>query len=112
MRVLVSGAGGYLGSRVLPILPVEAEGYQSVHMDLRFPFENFRMLEQIRPDAVVAVAYINTDAANANPQMALLTDVAGIKPCSTHAPHSECQGLYTRARSMSTASRQISAIPM
>jgi nucleoside-diphosphate-sugar epimerase len=98
MRVLVSGAGGYLGSRVIADLAgrgfeviaaarTRIEGYQSVQMDLRFPFENFKILEQIRPDAVVALAYMRTDAANANPQMALVTDIAGMNAlfdaCST-----------------------------
>src|SRR5207244_9108941 len=92
VRVLVSGAGGYLGSRVVDVLvergidvvagtraaaqPVSA--HQSVALDLRFPYETFKTLERLRPDAVVALAYMRTDASNANPQMAMETNVVGI----------------------------------
>jgi nucleoside-diphosphate-sugar epimerase len=88
MRVLVSGAGGYLGTRVLEELSGRGmdtvagarssiDGQQSVLMDLRFPYETLKALQRVRPDAVVALAYMLADAAKVNPQMALDTNVLG-----------------------------------
>ena len=51
---------------------------QSAILDLRFPYEIFKTVEQLRPDAVVALAYMRTDASKANPQMAMETNVVGI----------------------------------
>ena len=91
MKVLVSGAGGYLGRRVVEELaghgidvvagirgPVADTSGRSVILDLRFPFDLFKTLATVRPDAVVALAYVRTDAAKANPQMALESDVVGM----------------------------------
>ena len=88
MRVLVSGAAGYLGARVVDELVGRGldvvagarqplAGRRSVSLDLRFPFDTFKTLQQLRPDGVVALAYMRTDASKANPQMALETNAVG-----------------------------------
>jgi nucleoside-diphosphate-sugar epimerase len=91
MRVLVSGAAGYLGTQVVgellarnvnvvaaarsPVL--DYPDVPSVTMDLRFPFDTFKTLERNRPDGVIALAYTRTDAARKNPQLAMETNVTG-----------------------------------
>ena len=58
MKVLLTGATGFLGQNLLPILQKDYEtiGFKSADYDLRFPHDSSSLLTYIRPDVVVHAA--------------------------------------------------------
>lgn len=89
MRVLVIGAGGYVGRRLIEMLrdqPVDVvgadvmpvPGFADRVVDLRFPDQTFSLLHRERPDVVVNLAYLLMEASAGNPQNAVHINVVGI----------------------------------
>ena len=58
MKVLLTGATGFLGQNLLPILQKDYEtiGFKSADYDLRFPHDSSSLLSYIRPDVIVHAA--------------------------------------------------------
>jgi nucleoside-diphosphate-sugar epimerase len=89
MKVLVVGAGGYVGRRLIEMLrehPVEVvgadvipvPGFANRVVDLRFPDQTFSLLHRERPDVVVNLAYMLMEASAGNPQNAVHLNIVGI----------------------------------
>lgn len=88
-RVLILGAGGYLGRRVmdhlraLGVAPVGADivpvpGYAEHLHDMRFPEQSFALFHKVKPDVVISLAYLLTAASISGPHNAVHTNILGI----------------------------------
>jgi UDP-glucose 4-epimerase len=89
LKILVIGAGGYVGRRLMQMLrehPVEVvgadvfpvPGFADRVVDLRFPDQTFGLLNSEKPDVVVNLAYLLMEASAGNPQNAVHLNIIGI----------------------------------
>lgn len=91
MRVLVTGAAGTLGSRLVTALA--EHGHDCVacdraRLDITDPARALTVLEEVRPDAVVhCAALTNVDAAETDPDLAFRVNGTGTANVARAAAH-------------------------
>jgi nucleoside-diphosphate-sugar epimerase len=89
VKVLVVGAAGYLGRRLVARLRAggveviaadiqSSPGLVNRVVDLRFPEQSFRLVHEVRPDAVVNLAYLLMEASVAQPHSAIQLNILGV----------------------------------